>query len=289
MITPAQVKAQARNKSKETGIQSQALIHLFMMERFIVRVSKSEYRDSFIVKGGFLIGSLIGVENRTTMDIDATITGLTVNEETMTKMLKEICTELHEDGIEFSFDKLTPIREEEDYQGFRASLIGRLSNMRIPFKLDIGTGDAITPKEVRHTHPSMFPKIAMFEEEKIHIMSYPVQTVLAEKVETILRRGVLNTRTRDFYDVYMLMRLYDNDLSDKECADALMNTMKSRKSTAFFKDYKEIIEGLKNDTTKQSDWNRYQKQFSYAKGIHFNDTLNECQNFCDAVIPHFEV
>jgi len=262
MITSMQLKAHVRNKSKKTGLPGQSLIQHFMMERFIVRISQSSYQYSFVWKGGFLIGSLIGINNRTTMDLDTTITGLKVDEETITKVLNEICEEKHPDGIEFEFEKIVPIREEEHYPGFRASISARLDNMKTPFKLDISTGDAITPKEVIYTHTTMFQKIHLFQDEHISIMSYPIETIMAEKIETILRRGILNTRTRDFYDVYMLVKTFQNDFNWENCSKALMNTMENRSSKEFFIDYQEIFHDIREDKTKHTEWSNYQKNFS---------------------------
>ena len=192
------LKAKIRNLAREKDMSAQVVLQNYMFERFLERLSQSKYQDKFILKGGMLIAALVGIDNRSTMDMDATIKNYPVNIESLTKAITDICGVAIDDDVTFSFSGIDAIRDEDVYGGYRVSIIAEYDTITTPMQIDITTGDAITPKEVLY----LFKMI--FEEGTFGIWAYNIETVLAEKIETILRRGELNTRPRDFYDVYIL-------------------------------------------------------------------------------------
>ena len=208
MRTSMQVKALVRNLSKKLNVEAEVLLRSFMMERFLERIAASRYRHSFILKGGMLIASMVGIDTRTTMDMDATIKGTTLNTQEVNTIIEEILgTPVNDDGIEFALRGVEEIREEADYPGYRVSIGAIFDKTRQTLKVDITTGDSITPKEIEFNYK------LMFEDRSIRIMAYNLETVLAEKFETIVTRGVINSRMRDFYDIYILTATQQFDRS----------------------------------------------------------------------------
>ncbi len=195
-----QFKAKIKNMALQNHIPAQAVLQNFMLERLLERISLSKYRDRLILKGGLLIASLVGISSRTTMDMDATLRGYPLSEETIRAVFSEICAIQLADEVTLVFDYMVPIREEDEYGGYRVSLTAKFEAILTPLKIDITTGDIITPDAIKYAFQSNF------EDKKIEVWAYNIETILAEKVETILRRSVLNTRPRDFYDVYIMMK-----------------------------------------------------------------------------------
>ena len=198
MKNAMQLKAYVKNLAKEKKISAQIVLQNYMLERLLERISVSEYRDNFILKGGFLLAAMVGLDTRATMDMDATIKGLSVTKEKISQMFIDICKIHIDDDISFEFSGIDDIREVDEYSGFRVSLSGNYTPMAVPLKIDITTGDKITPREMVYTFN------LMFEERSINVLAYTLETILAEKLETIISRGDQNTRPRDFYDVYIL-------------------------------------------------------------------------------------
>lgn len=196
MINIESIKGKIRSLAEKKNLKSQEVLQIYFFERFLERLSKSQYKNNFVIKGGFLISSLIGVENRTTMDMDTTIKGIALKE-----IVQEIININVDDGIRFEIKDISYIREEDEYENFRISLIANVGKTKNPMKLDLTTGDAITPREIEYTYSCIFSK------ESIKIMAYPVETIVAEKYETIIRRNITTTRMRDFYDLYTLYKL----------------------------------------------------------------------------------
>lgn len=194
MRTPEQLKGYLRNLAKEKKISAQELLQVFMFERLIERLSMSEYRDNFVLKGGLLVASLIGIDERTTMDMDTTIVGYPVTEESMEALIKDILAVKLDDGIQFKYIVLTPIRKNDDYSNYTITLEARYEGILVPLKIDVTTGDVITPSKVEYDY------YLSFEDKTVLIYSYPLESIFAEKLETILSRNVTNTRARDFYD-----------------------------------------------------------------------------------------
>lgn len=201
MINIESIKGKVRSLEEKKNLKSQEVLQIYFFERFLERLSKSKYKNNFIIKGGFLISFLIGIENRTTMDMDTTIKGIALKEERIKEIVEEIININVDDGIKFEIKDISYIREEDEYENFRTSLIANVGKTKNPMKLDLTTGDAITPREIEYTYTCIFSK------ENIKIMAYPLETILAEKYETIIRRNITTTRMRDFYDLCTLYKL----------------------------------------------------------------------------------
>lgn len=265
MKNAMQLKAYVKNLAKEKNISAQIVLQNYMLERLLERISISEYHDNFILKGGFLLAAMVGLDTRATMDMDATIKGLPVTKETISEMFGEICKIHIDDDINFEFSGIADIREDDEYGGYRISLSGNYPPMAVPLKIDITTGDKITPREMVYSFN------LMFEERSINVLAYTVETILAEKLETIISRGDQNTRPRDFYDVYILNTLQKQNIDNKILKDAFAATVKKRGAEHIIANCREIIETVANSTVMNNQWTRYQKEFDYAKDIRFED------------------
>lgn len=266
MKNAMQLKAIIKNIAMEKSISAQLVMQNFMLERFLERVSVSKYQDSFILKGGFLIAAMVGLDSRATMDMDATIKGMPVTEDTIKEMFIEICDIPLQDDVTFSFISIGDIRENDEYSGFRVSLSANFLPMAVPLKLDITTGDKITPKEISYDFK------LLLEDRSIRILAYNLETVLAEKLETIMSRGDQNTRPRDFYDVYILSKLQSNNIEMEQLKGAIKATAKKRGSGLILTNYQAILETILDSEVMQVGWRRYQAGFEYAKKISFEDT-----------------
>ena len=265
MKNAMQLKAYVKNLAKEKNISAQIVLQNYMLERLLERISVSKYHDNFILKGGFLLAAMVGLDTRATMDMDATIKGLPVTKETISEMFAEICKIHIDDDINFEFSGIADIREDDEYGGYRVSLSGNYPPMAVPLKIDITTGDKITPREMVYSFN------LMFEERSINVLAYTVETILAEKLETIISRGDQNTRPRDFYDVYILNTLQKQNIDNKILKDAFAATVKKRGTEHIVANYREIIETVASSTVMNNQWTRYQKEFDYAKDINFKD------------------
>ena len=272
MKTPEQLKGAIRNLAKKKGIHAQEVLQIFMFERIIERLSVSPYKDRFILKGGLLISAILGVAERTTMDMDTTVKGLPMDEQNIRKAISEILNQPVDDGIEFQLLDLTPIREDDEYENFRASIQAAYGKMKIPMKIDITTGDEITPKEIQFSYPFLF------DDRQAMVKAYTQETILAEKYETIIRRNVENTRARDFYDLHPLYRLYQGNADWNLLKQAVLATAKKRDSLSILQDTKRILPALEESTVLQDLWKRYQIQNLYAREITYPavmETVNE--------------
>ena len=275
MTNAMQLKALIKNLAKEKCISAQLVLQNYMLERFLERISLSSYRDNFIIKGGFLIASMVGLDTRATMDMDATIKGYPVKEDSIRKMIEEILGIPIEDGITFRLQSIHEIREDDEYSGYRASLIAEYGRMAVPLKLDITSGDKITPREIEYSYK------LMWENRSISILAYNLSTILAEKLETILSRADQNTRPRDYYDVYILTKLQGENIDDKTLSLALSATAEKRGSAHLLSKFRDILSTVKSSSIMKIRWENYQKDFDYAKGIEFE----EC---CNAIISLLE-
>ena len=275
MKNAMQLKALIKNLAKEKCISAQLVLQNYMLERILERISLSSYRDNFIIKGGFLIASMVGLDTRATMDMDATIKGYPVKEDSIRKMIEEILGIPIEDGITFRLQSIHEIREDDEYSGYRASLIAEYGRMAVPLKLDITSGDKITPREIEYSYK------LMWENRSISILAYNLSTILAEKLETILSRADQNTRPRDYYDVYILTKLQGENIDAKSLSLALSATAEKRGSAHLLSQFWDILSTVKSSSIMKSRWENYQKDFDYAKGIQFA----EC---CDAILSLLE-
>lgn len=271
MNNAMQLKALIKNMAKEKNIAAQLVLQNYMLERFLERVSLSDYKDKYIIKGGFLISSMVGLSSRATMDMDATIKGYPVNEDSIRKMIEDIIAVHIDDDISFELKSIGEIREGDEYTGFRVALSANYQPMAVPLKIDITTGDKITPKEIKYEYK------LMMEDRTIRVLAYNLETILAEKLETVISRGDQNTRPRDYYDIYILTGLQEKNIDMGSLSLAIGNTAKKRATTDVIKDYKSIMETVKNSDVMIQRWNDYRKDYDYAQGIEFNET-------CEAVV-----
>ncbi|MBQ8063115.1 MAG: nucleotidyl transferase AbiEii/AbiGii toxin family protein [Clostridia bacterium] len=275
MRNAMQLKAIVKNIAGEKKISAQLVLQNYMLERFLERVSLSPYRNNYIIKGGFLIASMVGLGSRATMDMDATIKGYPVNSETIQKMVQEILTIPVDDDIHFEFRSIGEIREGDEYTGYRVALTAIYEKMAVPLKLDITTGDKITPKEIEYEYK------LMLEDRSIRVLAYNLPTILAEKLETVISRGDQNTRLRDYYDIFILTRLQSDNIDLTTLREALQATAEKRGSAAIVRRYREIMQTVRISPVMNRQWDDYRKGFDYADGIELEET-------CDAVIAIME-
>lgn len=271
MKNAMQLKAIVKNIAKEKKISAQLVLQNYMLERFLERVSVSNYQDNFIIKGGFLIASMVGLDSRATMDMDATIKRYSVSKEAIKKMVEEIIEIELDDDITFAFKSISEIREGDEYTGYRIALSANHPPVAVPLKLDITTGDKITPREIEYEYK------LMMENRNIRVLAYNMATVLSEKLETVISRADQNTRPRDYYDIYILTKLKAESIDLETVAFALDATTKKRGSASIVRQYREIIEVVRNSQVMNQQWHNYQKDFDYATSIKFAET-------CDAVV-----
>ena len=266
MKNSMQLKSLIKKISKEKNISAQILLQNYMLERFLERISNSKYKDNYILKGGFLIASMIGVDIRSTMDMDATIKGYPLNEERIIEMIDDIIAIPLKDKITFDRGGIEEIREKDEYVGYRISLIGNYDKMAVPLKLDITTGDKITPKEIEYRYN------LMLEERSINILAYNLSTILAEKLETVIVRGDQNTRLRDYYDIFILTKLESKNIKISTLQIALRETATKRGTYNRIKEFNQVIELIELSDIMRQRWDNYSKKFSYVKDIKFEET-----------------
>lgn len=261
-----QLKDLIRNLSKEVGIEAHVLIRKYMMERFLERVSSSKYNGSFILKGGMLVAAFVGVEARVTMDIDTTIKGIPVTIIDMERTITEISNIDLDDNVKFRIKKVSEIMDEAEYSGIRFSMDAVLDGAVIPLKIDISTGDVITPREIAYSYK------LMFEDRTIPIMTYPIETVLAEKLETVISRSITNTRMRDFYDIHILLK--SQNINADILALALERTAKKRGNFSLLENAESVLKIVKSDEDMKRLWDIYQKKFKYAGEYTWDEVIH---------------
>ena len=260
------LKAKIRNIAKQKNIPAQVILQNYMFERLLVRLSASEYKEKFVLKGGMLVAAIVGLDNRATMDLDTTLKNLPLTPEAIRSALEQVCSIPSDDGVTFEIGTISPIREDDIYGGYRVMLNAKFDTLLTPLSIDVSTGDVITPHAVRHAFSEIFS-----EDKSYELWAYNIETVLAEKIETILRRGVFNTRPRDYYDMYILSTTQKfNELVLK---DAIMATAKHRGTTEQIKDVPTIISNIEESMELKNMWDKYRKQFSYATDIEYNQII----------------
>ena len=268
MKTSEQIKGAIRNISKKTGINPNSLLQMCLFEGILEKLSKSKYSENFILKGGLLISSLIGVDMRSTMDMDTTLRGIPLNEVSITKILNEILAIEIDADIEYKLIKLSPIRQEDVYEDFCASISCIFGKINASLNIDITTGDVITPREMNYSYSKIL------EEGTIPILTYTIETILAEKFETISSRNITTTRARDFYDLYMIYSIYKDKIDKVILRKAIERTSKYRGSFETALQYKEIVELFRESETPKKLWKKYIQNNSYAKDVDFLDTIS---------------
>ena len=259
-------KAKIKNLAKEKGIPPQQVQQHYLIEEVLNLISKSSYRTSFIVKGGYLIGQMIGLDKRTTMDLDVTLKGNSLNRDNLINIFEEIV--LNTTSVfSFTVDKLEPIRQDDIYGGFSIKLNATFDTLNEVIFIDVTTGDKITPREISYSMPSLFTN------QTIDVWTYNLETVLAEKLETIISRGVASTRPRDRYDLFTLFKLRKNQIDFTILKRAVENTSEKRNSKELIKNWKNQVRGIETSDYQKNLWIRYQRQFKYAKDISFEESV----------------
>jgi len=272
-----QLKDLIKNLAKEKNINSQVLLRNYMMQRLLLKIANSYYKNNFILKGGMLVADLVGIESRSTVDMDLTIKSFSLSKDNITEFFAEILSTKTEDGIEFRLKQVDSIRKEAEYNGFRLTILALMGKARIPLKIDLTTGDKLTPSEINYRYQ------LLFEDDKIEILSYNLETLLAEKIETIISRSKTNTRMRDFYDVYILTLELKEKINMNLLAGALTETAKNRGTYKAIKNGKErLIEVFKSKIILDH-WNRYREKFKYAEEIEFSNLEEQIINLWNEI------
>lgn len=273
MITYKELNKKAKEIEKKCNLQHLEIYQRFMFERILERISNSKYRNNFILKGGLLLSAMFGIESRSTRDMDISIKGIDVSKEKIIEVINEILSIDLKDGVKFEVVKITDIRQEDEYGGNKYSIIGKLENLKVSLEIDISTGDEITPKELKYEYDSLF------EDKAIYIDSYNIETILAEKIETILRRGQYNARMKDYYDIYFFLTKLKYEINLDILKDAIKNTFTQREAFYYLKDYEQILDGIVLQERMQDYWNTYKRKNEYAKDIEFEDIISILRNF----------
>ncbi len=275
--TARQLKDLIRNLSKTKSADAQILMRNYMMERFLERISVSEYKDKFILKGGMLVASMVGLESRSTMDIDTTVKGANVSIEDVENMIAVISSVPIDDGVVFRVKSISEIMDEAEYPGIRVNMETEFDRVITPLKIDISTGDAITPREVRYSFK------LMLEKRTIDIWAYNLETVLAEKLETIVSRATANTRMRDFYDLYILNQTHGQDISATDLKNALIATATKRGTEKYLVNAMEICDEVEASPAMEKLWMAYQKKFSYASGLSWPVVMDSIRELYERI------
>lgn len=266
MSNAMSLKAKIRNIAKQKNIPAQVIMQNYMFERLLTRLSVSDYKDKFVLKGGMLVAAIVGLDNRATMDLDTTLKNLPLTPESIKTALTEICSISCDDDVVFELGNISPIREDDIYGGYRVMIKAKYETILTSLSIDVSTGDAITPNPVEYTFSEIFD-----DEKSYRLWAYNIETVMAEKVETILRRSVFNTRPRDFYDAYILSttQRFDKALF----AEALKATAAHRGTTEQIADIPVIIKNIEESAELRAMWEKYRKQFAYAVNIEYEEII----------------
>lgn len=267
MKTPEQLKGSIRSMAAKKNLRAQEVLQMFLFERVLERLANSTYKDNFILKGGLLISSMIGISERTTMDMDTTVRGIQMEEDEIVKAVKGIISVDVDDGINFEYESIEPIREDDAYNNFRVHLRAKYGKIDSPMKIDVTTGDVITPAAIQYDFPMLF------EDKSVPVMAYTLETILAEKYETILRRNVGTSRARDYYDLHTLFRSRKDEIRPDVLKAAVLHTAKKRDSVKDIEDWQEIIADIKNEPLMRSLWDNYVAENQYIVELSFEEVL----------------
>ena len=270
--TARQLKDLIRNLSRKKSADAQLLMRNYMMERFLERISLSEYRDKFILKGGMLVAAMVGLDARSTMDLDATVKGANVNVEDIENLISAIVSVPLDDGVKFQLKSISEIMDEAEYPGIRVNMTTTFDGVVTPLKIDISTGDAITPREIRYSFK------LMLEDRSIDIWAYNLETVLAEKLETIITRTTTNTRMRDFYDLHILSQLHGQSIVPADLRAALIATARKRGTEKYLADAPAAFDEVEADPNMEKLWRAYQKKFSYAADLSWHTVMESIRS-----------
>lgn len=254
--------------SKQTGLTFNSVMTYYFLEMILKKLSQSSYSRNYIFKGGFLLSNVIGVESRSTVDIDFLFQNITLSFENVEKQLKDILA-IPIEGINFTIQSIVSIKESDLYSGYRASILCQLENIKQMVHLDIATGDIVTP------HPIHYDYKSLFEDDRFPIIAYPIETIIAEKLQTIYSRNFLNSRSKDFYDIYILSKLKREEIDTLQLQLAIKRTFAFRGTTFDYSKNIELLKSFKNDKTQNQQWQNYARKYSYTNGISFKEVLDE--------------
>lgn len=278
MKTPEQLKGSIRNMAAQKNLRAQEVLQMYLFERVLERLAKSTYQRNFILKGGLLISSMIGISERTTMDMDTTVRGIKMEEDEIVAAVKEILAQNVEDGIVFEYQSIEPIREDDAYNNFRVHLRAKYGKIDSPMKIDVTTGDVITPSAVQYEFPMLF------EERTIPVLAYTLETVLAEKYETIIRRNIGTTRARDFYDLHTLYATHKHEVRMDVLKTAVLHTAQKRDSQEDLRDWRDILAEIRDEPAMYLLWDNYVAENKYIGELPFHevmDTVDEIAQLLD--------
>ena len=274
-FTPEQIKGRIKSVAKQNNADARTLMRIYMMERFLERLAQSEYRDNFIIKGGILVTAMIGVAHRSTMDIDTSMKNLNLSAEDALRVVNQVKDIDLDDGVSFEVKDVSNIMDEMEYPGIRVTMNANVGRLITPLKIDISTGDVITPRAIEFNYD------LLLEDRSISLWSYNLETILAEKLQTVLARGILNTRMRDFYDIRMLLDTYEDKVNKAVLKDAFAATCKKRGTDHLQEQAEEIIKIIEADEQLQVLWRAYQKKYSYAAEIDFASVISGVRKLMD--------
>jgi len=276
--TARQLKDLVRNRSKGNSTRAQIILRNYAMERFLERIAVSRYKDNFILKGGMLVSAMVGLDTRMTMDMDTTLRNLHLSAEHAKQLVSEVISIQLDDNMRFEIKSVSEIMSEAEYASIRINLDAFLETMRTPLKIDISTGDVITPHEIEFSYK------LMFEDRSIPIKAYNLETVLAEKIETVLSRGIENTRLRDFYDLYILNSLYREQIKQDTLKQALHATSEKRDSLHLLSDFKLIVQEIRTSAAMEKLWRGYQQKYEYTSTIQWNEVMDSAYELVQIAI-----
>lgn len=274
-FTPEQIKGRIKSVAKQNNADARTLMRIYMMERFLERLARSEYRDNFIIKGGILVTAMIGVAHRSTMDIDTSMKNLNLSAEDALRVVNQVKDIDLDDGVSFEIKDVSNIMDEMEYPGIRVTMNANVGRLVTPLKIDISTGDVITPRAIEFNYD------LLLEDRSISLWSYNLETILAEKLQTVLARGILNTRMRDFYDIRMLLDTYEDKVNKAVLKDAFAATCKKRGTDHLQEQAEEIIKIIEADEQLQVLWRAYQKKYSYAAEIDYASVISGVRKLMD--------
>lgn len=274
-FTPEQIKGRIKSVAKQNNADARTLMRIYMMERFLERLAQSEYRDNFIIKGGILVTAMIGVAHRSTMDIDTSMKNLNLSAEDALRVVNQVKDIDLDDGVSFEVKDVSNIMDEMEYPGIRVTMNANVGKLITPLKIDISTGDVITPRAIEFNYD------LLLEDRSISLWSYNLETILAEKLQTVLARGILNTRMRDFYDIRMLLDTYEDKVNKAVLKDAFAATCKKRGTDHLQEQAEEIIKIIEADEQLRVLWRAYQKKYSYAAEIDYASVINGVRKLMD--------
>ena len=274
-FTPEQIKGRIKSVAKQNNADARTLMRIYMMERFLERLTQSEYRDNFIIKGGILVTAMIGVAHRSTMDIDTSMKNLNLSAEDALRVVNHVKDIDLDDGVSFEVKDVSNIMDEMEYPGIRVTMNANVGRLITPLKIDISTGDVITPRAIEFNYD------LLLEDRSIKLWSYNLETILAEKLQTVLARGILNTRMRDFYDIRMLVDTYEDKVNKAVLKDAFAATCKKRGTDNLQEQAEEIVKIIEADEQIQVPWRAYQKKYSYAADIDYASVISGVRKLMD--------